>query len=320
MQRSRTFLFATALVLAAVSNSYADSAPLHRTFKVADGGTLKIDADFGEIKVVPGASGSVTVDVKRAGSADEVKAYGVTFDQQSNTVTITGNYDRPSRLFNWSNNLDVEYKVTVPSRFNVELATSGGDITVGDLQGTANVRTSGGELDLGRISGNIVARTSGGDATVAAAGGMLDVKTSGGSITIGDAAQSVDAKTSGGSIDVKRASGDLKLHTSGGSISVDEALGSVQADTSGGSITARMTRQPRGSSRFSTSGGNVTISLASNIAIDLDAKTSGGDVESTIPLTVLGTQAEGSLAGTINGGGPTVTLRASGGNIKIKKL
>jgi DUF4097 and DUF4098 domain-containing protein YvlB len=320
MQRSRTFLFATALLLAAASNSYAATAPLHRTFKVADGGSLKVDADFGSIRVMPGASGSVTVDIKRVGNEDELKAYAVTFDQQANTVTIKSDYSRPSHWFNWSSSLDVEYTVTVPSRFNVDLVTSGGDIKVGDLQGTASVKTSGGELDLGRISGNVIARTSGGDATIAAAGGMLDVKTSGGSISIGNAAQNVEARTSGGSIEVKHSSGDLNLHTSGGSISVDEALGSVQAVTSGGSINARLARQPRSDSRFSTSGGSVTVAFAPSVAVDIDAKTSGGDVDSSIPLTVLGTQSEGALAGKINGGGPLVTLRASGGDIRLKRL
>jgi DUF4097 and DUF4098 domain-containing protein YvlB len=320
MQRSRTFLFATALLLAAASNSYAATAPLHRTFKVADGGTLKIDADFGAIRVMPGASGSVTVDVKRSGNADELKAYVVTFDQQANTISIKSDYSRPSHWLNWSTNLDVEYVVSVPSRFNVDLVTSGGDIKVGDLQGAATVKTSGGELDLGHISGNVSARTSGGDATVAAAGGLLDVKTSGGSISIGNAAQSVDARTSGGSIEVKRSSGDLKLKTSGGSISIDEAFGSVQADTSGGSISARLARQPRSDSRFATSGGGVTVSFAANVAVDIDAKTSGGEVDSSIPLTVLGTQSEGTLSGKINGGGPMITLRASGGDIRLKRL
>lgn len=320
MQRSRMFLLATAMALAVVSNSYAASAPLHRTLKVADGGTLKIDADMGAIHVVPGASGSVTVDVKRTGNDDEVKAYVVNIDQSSNSVTIKGDYDRPSHWFNWSSNLDVEYTVSVPSRFNVDLKTSGGDIRVGDLAGEVVAKTSGGEIELGRISGNVVGRTSGGDANIVSAGGTLDLKTSGGSISIGSAAQTVDANTSGGSIEVKQASGDVKLHTSGGSIDVSEALGSVQADTSGGSINVRLARQPRGDSRFATSGGGVTVAFAPNVAVNIDARTSGGDVDSTIPLTVLGKQSEGTLNGTLNGGGPTVTLRASGGDIRLKKL
>ena len=174
MQRSRTFLFATALALAVASNSYAASNPLHRTFNVADGGTLKINAAFGGIRIVTGGPGGVTLDVKRSGKDDEVKAYDIRVDQVGNDISVKGDYDRPSHLFNWSTNLEVEYTVTVPSRFNVDLKTSGGDIKVGDLQGQVTVNTSGGELDLGRINGNVAARTSGGDASIEAATGTLD--------------------------------------------------------------------------------------------------------------------------------------------------
>ena len=49
MSRSRTFLFATALLLAVTSNSYAASAPLHRTFKVKIG-ALAPEADMARLE------------------------------------------------------------------------------------------------------------------------------------------------------------------------------------------------------------------------------------------------------------------------------
>jgi DUF4097 and DUF4098 domain-containing protein YvlB len=320
MSRSRTFLFATALVLAAATNSYAAPETVHRTFNVADGGTLRVDSDLGNVRVLTGASGNVSIDVTRRGTTARVNAYAVTFNQQQSDVIVHGKYEEPTGRWHWSDHFDVDYEIRVPQHFNVVLKTSGGDIHVGNLQGSADVQTSGGEIELGRISGNVKAETSGGDAAIIAAGGALEIKTSGGSIRVGDAARTVDARTSGGSVEVTRAGGDVKIHTSGGSITIDEALGAIDAVTSGGSIAAKMTRQPSGDSRMSTSGGGVTVSFGSSVAVDLDAHTSGGDIDSSVPLTVLGTQSDGSLSGKMNGGGPRLVLRASGGDIRLRKL
>jgi DUF4097 and DUF4098 domain-containing protein YvlB len=314
MFRSRIALVATFLVASA---AYAVDAPIHRSFNVAPGGTLTIDADVGDIRVEPG-SGGVTVDItQRARSAN--RHLDVTFDQQQNDVTVRARLEPTSRWFNWSDT-EAKFVVTVPSRYNLQLKTSGGDIRVGNLQGQIHVKTSGGGIDLGRIDGQVVADTSGGDVALAGGTGNVDLHTSGGGIRIGDANGSVTAKTSGGSIEVHRTAGDLYARTSGGGITIDEALGTVDAQTSGGSIHARLAQQPRADSRLSTSGGGITISIAPNVSVDLDAHTSGGDVDTDVPVTLLGRQDDSSIQGKINGGGPKLVLRSSGGNIRVRKL
>lgn len=309
---------ATFVALLTVSAAYAASEnPIHRTFNVAPGGTLTLEADTGDIRINTGGTG-VTVDfTQRVRSSSRM--LNVTFDQQQNDVTIRAKFDRESRWFNWSD-LDAKFVITVPARYNVQLSTSGGDIEIGDLQGEVRSKTSGGNIELGRIKGPVDARTSGGDLSIVSADDKVELRTSGGGIRIGDAAGAVQAKTSGGSIEVRRAGGELYARTSGGGITIDEALGSVDAQTSGGSIRARLAKQPRNDSRLSTSGGSIIISIAPNVAVDLDAHTSGGVVDTDVPVTLLGKQSESSLEGKINGGGPKLYLRSSGGDIKLKKL
>lgn len=272
---------------------------LHRSFNVAPGGTLTVNADVGDIDVRPGAGG-VSVDVFRRGTAE--RDVEVTFDQQQNDVTVRARNEHSLGFFSWSRGDEVRFVITVPSRYNVQLNTSGGNIQVGDLQGSARCKTSGGNIETARISGPVDARTSGGDVTVDSSSGKLDLH------------------TSGGSIKVRHAGGDLDAHTSGGSIDVDEAVGSINAETSGGSIRARFLEQPHADSRLSTSGGGISVALAPNVALDVDAHTSGGSVDSDLPVTVLGHLRESSLEGKINGGGPRLVLRSSGGGIRLRKM
>jgi hypothetical protein len=312
MLRSAAALTATLLIASA---AYAIESPVHRSFNVAPGGTLTIETDVGNIKVQPGGSG-VTVDVTERHTTNRHLA--LTFDQQQNDVTVRGRLEPTSRWFNWSDE-DANFVVTVPSRYHVRLKTSGGDIRVGNLQGDARVKTSGGSIDLGRIEGQVNADTSGGDVSLEGSSGTADLHTSGGGIRIGETSGSVTAKTSGGSIEIRRVAGDLLARTSGGGISIGEATGVVDASTSGGSIKAQLAQQPRGDSRLSTSGGGITVVLAPSVSVDVDAHTSGGDVDTDVPVTMLGRQDESSLQGKINGGGPKLVLRSSGGNIRLRK-
>src|SRR5262245_26481110 len=328
MNRIRTAAVAVALVLLAVSAAQASiDSPIRKNFNVAEGGTLIIDTDLGDINVNPAAGGVSIQVLRRARTSSQSKAndlfrdFDLTFAQEGNNVRVTGKYDRPWRWFNFfGNDLDVKFVVTVPARYNVDLRTSGGDMHVGDLNGEVRAKTSGGDLDLGHIGGVVEAHTSGGDVSIAGARADVKLSTSGGDVSVGDAAGAVNARTSGGDIEVSRAASSLVAHTSGGSISIGEAHGTIDASTSGGSINAHLVQQPRGDSQLKTSGGGITLTLAPNVAVDLDAHTSGGDIETDVPVTLLGKQSESTLNGKLNGGGPRVVLRTSGGDIRLRKM
>ena len=326
MKRIRSAALAAVLGLVSISAAHAAiESPIHRNFNVRPGGTIIIDADIGDIKVTSGST-NASIDVVRVAKtfsrshAEELfKDFDVTFSQEGNDVHVRSRYNHPTSWFHWNMDFDVHYVVRIPSQYNVDLTTSGGDITVSDLAGQVRVKTSGGDISLGRIGGVVDAHTSGGDVSMAGSHASAMLSTSGGDIKVGDAGGLLSVKTSGGSIDIRRAEADLKAHTSGGSIDIGDAGGSIDASSSGGSIRARLSRQPHADSKLSTSGGGITVSVAPNMALDIDAHTSGGDVASDVPVTILGKQNDSSLNGKMNGGGPKLVLRSSGGDIRIGK-
>ncbi|HVS32973.1 MAG TPA: hypothetical protein VMS98_16125 [Thermoanaerobaculia bacterium] len=298
-------LITTTLVFLVAASAFAAGDTVRRGFSVGEGGTLRLAAATGSITIVTGGTG-VAVEVVRSASgmrAEEVlRDHDIEFEQRGDDVVIT------SRLRNdfgrWFSTYRVRWNIRVPARYNVD------------------VRTSGGSIDLTGISGTVEARTSGGAIKAGALGGTAVMKTSGGSITVDGAAADLSVRTSGGSIRIARAGGDLKAHTSGGGIHIEDALGRVDATTSGGSIYARLSGQPTGDSRLSTSGGGMTVLLASDVKLDLDARASGGGVRSDVPvtMTVRGSGSGNSLRGQINGGGPKLVLRTSGGGIRLSEL
>ncbi len=146
----------------------------------------------------------------------------------------------------------------------------------------------------------------------------IDVKTGGGSIDLDDLNGKVKVRTSGGSIALGKIQGNVDAKTSGGSIRVDEVAGNIDAHTSGGSIKATLTKQPTADCRLTTSGGSVTAYLAPDIAVNLVASTSGGGVRSDFKVN--GYLTKRSIEGEINGGGPQLLLRTSGGSVSVKEI
>jgi hypothetical protein len=314
------------LTLALVFSSTAFADVIKKGFTVADGGTLHLNGAYGNIRIVTGGSGvAVEVTRKAQGRSAErrMAEHKITFEQRGNDVVIDSDFDGKDRIrwFGWSDDdYDVQWNIRVPDHYNVDAETSGGWIEIDEIEGTVDARTSGGSIRTGRLGGKSSLKTSGGSITVDGAAAELLAHTSGGSIEIGDTTGTVEAKTSGGSIRLGRVAGEVVARTSGGNINVEDAAGSVDASTSGGSIHAQISRQPKGDSKLSTSGGGVVVTLAPSVAVDLDAEASGGGVTSDVPITVQGRQEDDSLRGKINGGGPRLVLRSSGGGVRVKGL
>jgi len=301
-----------------------------RSFAVEPGGSLTVDADQGDIEVVSSDKNSVEVVVERkvrrasqSKEAELLKAHKVTFTQDGSKVRVQAVTAKTSGgLFSFSRpNLDVHFRITVPKQFNASLNTAGGNIGVTSLNGTVDAHTSGGDLALEKIQGAVDAHTSGGNVRAIDCADKLNLQSSGGNIAIRNSTgPSVSADTSGGHIEVAGCVGELRVRTSGGHIDISAFSGpTASADTSGGSVSIELDKQPTGDCSFHTSGGNITAKMSDSMALNLVAMTEGGSVSSAIPVTVDGKKKEGTLIGKINGGGPKLALKTSGGNIRVLK-
>ena len=302
---------------------------ISKTFTVAPGGQLVLEADRGSIDVKTADVESVAIEVTRkaSGSAaaaqERLKKHEVNFSQDGDKIVVTAKYEG-GRATGWFGNwrdLQVNFDITVPRKFNVDLKTAGGAIKVGALTGKVATQTAGGSLKFDEIEGPLTGRTSGGSINVAGCKGSVDVRTSGGSINLGSVDGDVAAHTSGGSITVKNIAGKAVVKTSGGSINVSEVKGQIEAGTSGGGVSATLVEPPSGDCSFKTSGGSVTVTLGEKLAVDVDARTSGGHVISDLEVVsvIQGEQKKHELRGKINGGGPLITAHTSGGNVHLKK-
>ncbi|HWL15473.1 MAG TPA: DUF4097 family beta strand repeat-containing protein [Opitutus sp.] len=279
---------------------------VEKSFNVQPGGTLSVETSGGSIRVETAQTSQVNVVAKqriRASSEAEadrlLKDLDLTIEQNGNDVRARAKLNG----IKWGRQpVQVDFVVSVPTRYHADLRTSGGNVDVGDLDGRLQARTSGGNVTLGRITGDVDAGTSGGDVRLAEGKGRVKLG------------------TSGGNIRVQRAGGHTELDTSGGNIEIESVEGSIQADTSGGNVRAGIRGPLQGDCVLGTSGGQVRVTVDKTAAFNLDASTSGGDVEAEgLTITIeRGGSGKSRLAGKVNGGGPLLKLRSSGGDIDVK--
>lgn len=212
----------------------------------------------------------------------------------------------------------------------VEARTAGGSIHVGDVAGTAVLETSGGEIISGMVTGTLRAETAGGDLVLRGSTGALEAQTAGGQIRIGETGGSVVAQTAGGSIRLNGARGRVDVKTAGGSIDLLQLRNAVQAMTEAGCIVAQIDGELKTfpASRLETSAGDIRIYLPAELALNIDAAidmAAGHKISSDFPLNIQGEGPDSSAtkvrgAGTLNGGGEVLRIRAVAGNIEIRRL
>ena len=321
MNRSKSLkkqhLMALALLVAAAPAALAEGE-MSQSFDLAPGGRFELDTANGHVEVVGTGRDGVRMTVVSR-QQDPERDYEFDYEVRDGLVRISvDKLGRGGSFWRLTNRNSLRFRIEVPRRTDVLVDTSGGRIVVDGIDGEVEMDTSGGPITGIGIDGPVVADTSGGGITLERIRGDVVADTSGGSIQIEDVVGDVEADTSGGSIRIDEVQGSVSADTSGGSIRVGGVTGEVLADTSGGTVSVAFDGRNIEGASLSSSGGGVRVQIDPAASFSIDAAASGGSIECDIPIEVRGKVSKYRLSGDVNGGGPLLTLRASGGTIRIE--
>jgi len=288
-------LFTLVFAFVVVTTVLAERTAETRSFNVKKGGELVVDVENAGADITVRAWAKDEVLVKVNGIRDE-EAKELEIEQSGNTVRVEyyGDHD------GWGHSRHLTVIVNVPSEFNLDLATSGGDVDIEDaITGRVTAATSGGDVKIEDVSGTVDLRTSGGDISARNVKGEASLRTAGGDIEVGDVDGRLDAQTAGGDIEIGRVSKDLDARTAGGDIVAQDVGGDVSASTAGGDVQIG---RAEGRATLKTAGGDIELKAAKG---DITAKTAGGDLDLAGIV--------GSIDGATAGGDVTVELTPEGG-------
>lgn len=287
-----------ALLFTAVGPARAESAPPHTAvdrsgeIPTSNGLSLHLIADSGSVRIQtlpPSAppvvrySVHIETDAKEPMAQALLERYALTGHASPTGVTLSGTLPTVRQVPARNVQFWVQFVVTVPARFDVDVTTGAGDIETSDLGGRVVLTTQGGNIRTGRVgllAGQIPATD----------GPAAKLETQGGHITLQDVAGDVDAYTAGGHIQAGNISGGAKLRTGGGHIRVGQIKGRAQLETDGGNITVGEAGslvgvrtgggqidfgEVRGSVHAQTAGGGIRVMYVSG---PMEVETSGGNI------------------------------------------
>jgi hypothetical protein len=297
-------LFATVAFTADAGSGLRDE--IVDSFAVKPGQTLDFDSDLADVEITTSDTDTLRAEFTRefkVGTTQEAQALRnkltVEMAKTDNGVKVAVRFTG-DRNGNERRKVRLDFRIAMPHKFNLDLRTAG-SAKIGDVDGSVKAKLLGGSLRLGNVSGSVMARAEGG------------------SLGIGDVGGDLDVVSRGGSVETRRVTGRVKAVAEGGSIAIADASDSIEARTSGGSVAASISKQPKAETKIIAEAGNIELRLPESAAVTIDASCTAGRLRSDFSL--LGHQIDdpGRLKGTINGGGPLVMLRASAGNISLKK-
>lgn len=140
----------------------------------------------------------------------------------------------------------------------------------------------------------------------------------------------------GGQITVEGVNGDVDAQALNGAVIIRNVSGTAVAHSLNGNVTVSLNSVKSGSPMsFTSLNGTVDITLPANLAANFSMKTNHGEIYSDFdvklqapPKPVVETDSkkgkykvktEGSVLGTVNGGGPEFKFQTLNGNIYIRK-
>jgi TonB family protein len=288
-----------------------------------DGLMLRLTTDLGSVRILQLETGAAPVvrytvhlETDARGPAAQQLLDGYTLKARSTGygVEISGALP-PQATHSTDAQFWVQFEVTVPSGYSVEVNTEAGDIETQDIGGTAGLHTQGGNIRAGRIGGSglrdgslgrSVAKleTQGGHIQVLDVAGDLTAFTAGGHINAGNIAGNASLRTGGGHVRAGQIGGRAELETVGGNITVAHAGSFVNVHTGGGQIDFG---EVRGSVHAQTGGGGIRIMYVSG---PMEVESSGGSICLTrVAGAVQAATSGGTITAWINpdapsGGGP----------------
>lgn len=305
--RALTLPALTGLALLAV----AGAPPAHaakeyfRSYPVGAHPIVRVNTDDGSVRVTTTNANQVEFHVRY-----EHSGWGLMFgapprvysEQSGNTVELIARTVWGMVIGFSSTRMHID--VSMPRNADLELQTGDGSVALSSLNGDIRVRTDDGAIWAAQLSGNI------------------DLHSADGSITVSTLQGDVQLHTSDGTIRADNLSGSCHASSSDGAIQIAGRFNLLDARSDDGNIIARAypSSQALSSWMLSTLDGSVDLSLPSDFKADLDVSTSDGHIRSELPVQIQGDFERKHIHGTLNGGGPLVTVHTDDGSIQLEAI
>jgi|GEM_PF-1910153 len=205
----------------------------------------------------------------------------------------------------------------------IDIKASSGDINIGTLMASESteVNSSSGEISADQItSSQTLVKTSSGTIGI----NLLEtldgaLYATSGDIILGSAeAVKLDIELSSGDLKIAELIGDRTFVKTTGKGEIENARGALKYRGSSGDVFLGVT-DLNASIDIDLSSGDINLIAPGNSSFDIYMDTSSGDKRSDFDILGKINNGDDEIEGTVNGGGISVVLKTSSGDIKLLK-
>jgi hypothetical protein len=265
-----------------------------------DGGVLKLN-----VSSVDGGEADLTITVPHAAPVTVQADHGdVTVSEMAAPITISANHG------------DVDVS-GIDNSVTLHMNDDNGSITLHSIHGPVSVEGRSGDIDISEVTG---ALTLQGDFF-----GSTDLEHVYGPIHFNTTRTQFSAarlddefNVDNDSLNANELLGPVVLKTQDKNITLDRIQGPVDVSNRNGSVELT-NAAPLGAVSIQNQHGSVDLGLPGNTGFALNAQTRNGDMENDFGLTPGGTDDVHTLQGRIAGGGPTVTIATTDGDVTVRR-
>lgn len=285
MHSKNVFLAAAAAILCVHFSYAADYEKILRhQFPLENASKIVVEADTGDVQLIPSETGIITVDVLMNVSANNQNTADRAFDKilaeflqpkdGQARVNVRSNRTGISWLQFWKKYPDVKVRIHVPDDIELVVATGAGDVAGTGLSANAKIATGAGDVELDRFHGSINIATGAGD------------------------------------IQLVKFHGTVSAATGAGDFAADGNLQEFSVSTGKGDVQLLVDNPVSANSSVSTGMGDITVGLPVGSSFELLADVGFGDISTDFDIVDTDPE-EKSFRGTYNEG--SVKLRFSTG-------
>lgn len=291
MRTSRTLAIAalvSALVTPATAQQRSQEVVFDREFPVEAGATLvalvsDMDLDVRTADVSQARVRVVAWARDLSFAREEFERQRFTAEERGGGLRIESReVERDWSAREWRERGGVSFvaEITVPRRFDLDLRTGDGDIRIGEIAGDVRLDTGDGDISMEGATGT-----------------RMSLHTGDGDMIV----RRLDA-------------GEIELRTGDGDLLLERISGALTATTGDGDVDLDIERFAGVTIR--TGDGDVSVSADPSIRAEVDLE--GEDLEVSRPFEVSGRLSRRHLTGTLNGGGPRLSIRTGDGQVSLR--
>ncbi len=243
--------------------------------------SLSLDLGVADVRITAEKRTDTVVEVRPTDendSSDVQAAEQTTVEFTGGVLTVKSPRVRPMEYSRRTRSVDVS--IVLPAGSHVRGEAQMADLSCAGPLGECAFKTAAGHLRLEQ-TGPLRLKTSAGHITVGRVEGDAEVGTLTGRIQIGEIDGSATAKNSNGNTEFGTVAGDVHVRGANGDVRVDHALGlKSDVELSNGSI--RIGEVTRGAVKLKTASGDLEIGIGAGAAAKLDLSTGFGRVNNAL--------------------------------------